>query len=394
MTATMTMTRKQHHTMPLPSAAAIKHSQKLIAHLLKLIAQQHGWIGFDQYMQTALYAPGLGYYQSGSHKIGAAGDFITAPEITPLFSQCLAEQIAPILSALDQPIIFELGAGSGKMAADILLQLQRQHALPHAYWILEPSADLQARQQAYLTEQLPDFVAQIQWLRHLPDQDFNGLIIGNEVLDALPVKRFQVSQQTIYELGVSFDGERLQWQRGQPLTLPAALPHCAQWPEQFTSEINTQLLNWLASISAHLQQGAMLFLDYGYSAREYYHPDRCHGTLSCYYRHYKHDDPFVYPGLQDITASVDFSALAQAAIDCDLTVAGYTTQALFLAVNQIDKLTQDCLAAHPDNNTQTLAKIRQLMLPEAMGETVKVMALIKGEDINCFEQWVDMRHQL
>lgn len=394
MTAIMTTIRKQHHNMPPPSAAAIQHSQKLIAHLSQLITQQHGWIGFDQYMQAALYAPGLGYYQSGNHKIGAAGDFVTAPEITPLFGQCLAEQIAPILSALDQPIIFELGAGSGKMAADILLQLQRQHTLPDAYWILEPSADLQARQKAYLTEQLPDFVTQIHWLRHLPDQDFNGLIIGNEVIDALPVKRFEVSQGEAYELGVNFDGDRFQWQRGQPLTLPVALPHSTQWPEQFTSEINTQLPDWLASISSHLQQGVMLFLDYGYAAREYYHPERCHGTLGCYYRHCKHDDPFVYPGLQDITASVDFTALAQAAIDCDLTVAGYTTQALFLAVNKIDQLTQDGLAAHPDSNTQTLAKIRQLMLPEAMGESVKVMALTKRWDAGCFDDWVDRCHQL
>ena len=378
--------------MPTLSADAVKHSQNLINHIAYLIKANNGEIPFDQYMRAILYTPGLGYYQSGNYKIGAAGDFITAPEISHLFGQCIAVQLQSILATLHNPVIFELGAGSGKMAADMLLKLQDLDSLPTAYWILEPSPDLQARQKQFLTDALPHFIHNIHWLSTLPEHPFNGVIIGNEVLDALPVKRFKIHHGKPCELNVGFDGNQFYWKTGTPIGLNNLVN--PEWPEGFTSEINTQLQPWLASITDNLQQGAVLFFDYGYAAREYYQPDRTMGTLMCYYQHRRHDDPFVYPGLQDITAHVNFTAVAEAGVDCGLTLQGYTTQALFLAINQIEKLVQQWLAHHPDDELKIQAQTRQLLLPQEMGDLVKVIALSKRYDEMNLSYWRDISHTL
>lgn len=378
--------------MQTPSAAAVDHSQKLIAYICDRIAKRHGYIGFDDYMQAALYAPGLGYYQSGSHKIGQAGDFITAPEISDLFGHCIAGQLKQILSDLTKPIILELGAGSGKMAADILERLQQEECLPQAYWILEPSPDLQARQKQLLQKRHPDLIARLRWLTSLPTTPFNGVIIANEVLDALPVKRFQVHNGNVFEYGVGYNGTRFCWRTGPALTLP--FPINPDWPEGFISEVNMTLPAWLTAITKPLQCGAVLFFDYGYAAREYYQPDRSVGTLMCYYQHQKHDDPFVYPGLQDITAHVNFTAVAEAAVDCGLELTGYTTQALFLASNEIDALAQTYQDEHPNSTLSLQSQLRQLMLPQHMGDLVKAMALSKNLDTIAFDHWPDMRPTL
>lgn len=389
--------------MKLPSKDAIAQSQKLIAHVVQLIEKKQGMIPFDEYMQAVLYTPGLGYYQSGTVKLGAVGDFVTAPEISPLFGQCIAIQLQSSLNALEQPVVFELGAGTGKMARDILLKLQELDALPHQYWILEPSATLQAEQKSLLKSALPDYFSHIRWLEQLPDKPFNGVILGNEVLDALPVKRYQIEQGECRELGVGFDGERFEWKEMKCDSPPAVLNTLSPNPfpmngrealNRYLTEVNVQLPIWLKSITEQLQQGLVLFFDYGYPAREYYQADRSMGTLMCYYQHHKHDDPFVYPGLQDVTAHVDFTAVAEAGVDCGLELIGYTTQALFLAANQIDTLPQQIIANDSDQSLKVQSQLRQLMSPQAMGDLVKVIAFTHNMESMAFDGWMDLRQTL
>lgn len=353
-------------TLPTPSSAEQERSTQLQAYLQQQVQAAGGWLSFADYMQAALYAPSLGYYVAGKHKFGAAGDFITAPELSVHFSQCLAKQAQPILATCEHPIILEFGAGTGAMAAAILLYLAAQDALPEAYWILEPSIELQHLQQQTLTERCPELLHCVEWLVELPQQEFSGVVLANEVLDAMPVQRFQWDGEQYQQLGINTELQPV-W---RPVTDTLLAAQLAQLPQEnfsngYCSEVNLWLQPWLASIADKLVHGLVLLIDYGYPAAEYYHPNRVTGTLRCHYRHRAHDDPFFFPGIQDITAHVDFTALANAAIDAGFAVSGYCHQAAFLLSCGFDQMPVELSA----RNT--------LLMPYAMGEVFKVMALTK-----------------
>ncbi|MBI3903949.1 MAG: SAM-dependent methyltransferase [Nitrosomonadales bacterium] len=364
-------------SMPLPSAAARAHSDRLRELILGDIAAQGGWIPCSRFMELALYAPGLGYYAAGARKFGAAGDFITAPEISPLFGRTLARQVAEVM-AYSAPHILELGAGSGKLAADVLGELERQDGLPQSYSILEVSADLRERQQALLRERIPHLLDRVHWLDAMP-QNISGAVIANEVLDALPVHLLHWTATEITERGVAGEGNDFVWQERLPdntVLLEAA--QSIKVPDDYLSEISLAARGLIGSLCERLQQGVLLFIDYGFGAREYYHPQRSQGTLMCHYRHHAHDDPFYLPGLQDITAHVDFTAIAESAIDSGAHLLGYTTQAHFL----INCGIADFLAAQdPEQLRDYLplsAQLQKLTSPAEMGELFKVIALGKG----------------
>jgi SAM-dependent MidA family methyltransferase len=369
-----------------PDEAA--HSAALVEHIRAAIRKAGGWIDFAQFMQLALYAPGLGYYSAGARKFGAAGDFITAPEVAPVFSRCLAVQCAEVLQNLgtSDARILELGAGSGVMAAGLLAELERQGALPAEYLILDLSADLRERQQATIAQAVPHLLDRVHWLDGLPDEPFTGLIIANEVLDALSVQRFAVRQGEINALGVSDEfgrfvlaevrgGERLvaavrQIERDAGLTLP----------DGYESELCLGLAQWLAGIGASLERGVMLFVDYGLPRREYYSLERTRGTLLCHFRHRFHDDALTRVGLQDITAWVDFTAVAEAAQAAGFEVAGYTTQAHFLIGAGLGDFVANVEGLDLVQRLNLSRQAMVLTLPGEMGERFKVIALSRDYD--------------
>ncbi len=370
---------------PQPDAEALSHSARLVEHIRSYIAEHGGRISFADYMNQTLYAPGLGYYSAGAAKFGAAGDFITAPEISPFFSQCVAGQCAEVLRALDGGVVLEPGAGRGVMAADILAELQRLDCLPDEYLILEPSADLRERQMTLLQERVPELFARVRWLDQAPETPVRGVIVANEVADALPVERFLLEAGQVCEVGVSIEGERfVEILQPAPdalrLAVEKILSELPQQPgEGYSSELCLQLPAWIESVGSWLEEGVALLFDYGFSQREYYLPERNEGTLRCYYRHRAHDDPYVWPGLQDITAWVDFSRLAEAAHAVSLQVAGYTTQAHFLLAAGLDARVTAAVGEDQQAQAAIAHGLRQLMLPGEMGDSVKVIALSKGD---------------
>lgn len=363
-------------TLPAPGAYATQHSANLVDFICRDIAAQGGWIPFARYMELALYAPGLGYYTAGSQKFGAAGDFITAPELSTLFGRTLAHQAAEIMAS-SAPHMLELGAGSGKLAVDMLAELERLGRLPDSYAIMEVSADLRARQQALIQERLPHLGDRVRWLDALPEK-FSGVIIANEVLDALPVHLVHWHDSDITERGVIWGGSGFSWQ--DRAIADAALLHAAgqiSVPDDYVSEIGLAARGLINSLAQRLEQGAMLFIDYGFGAREFYHPQRNSGTLMCHYRQYAHDDPFYLPGLQDITAHVNFTDIAECGIDAGLELLGYTSQAFFLINCGIAKLLEE---VSPENLREYLplsALVQKLTSPAEMGELFKVIALGK-----------------
>jgi len=364
-------------SLPLPSPEAQKHSQQLCELIHHDIALQGGWIPFSRFMELSLYAPGLGYYSAGASKFGAAGDFITAPELSSLFGRTLARQLADIM-ALSSPHILELGAGSGKLALDVLSELERLEQLPASYSILEVSADLRKRQQALLLQHIPHLIEKVQWLDALPAQ-ISGAVIANEVLDALPVHLLLWSSANILERGVAYHEGQFTWSDKQ-LETPALLELAQQIsvPDYYLSEISLNARGLVGSLCQRVEKGALLFIDYGFGAREYYHPQRSSGTLMCHYRHHAHDDPFFLPGLQDITAHVDFTAVAESAIDHGANLLGYTSQAHFLLNGGISEFIQN---VSPENLREYLplsSQIQKLTSPAEMGELFKVIALGKG----------------
>ena len=372
--------------LPVPDRGALKQSEKLLDRIKESITEQGGVISFDQYMNMALYEPGLGYYSAGSRKFGPEGDFVTAPEVSPLFSNCLARQCKQVLSDIESGTIMELGAGTGVMARDILLELEKLDSLPEQYFILEVSADLKQRQQELINQSIPHLANIIVWLDTLPEKAFSGLILANEVLDALPVKRFKKSADTFNEVNVGLEHDGLIWvEVDADKALLKTLEKLDQelpnpFPQNYTSEINTGLESWLSALNDSLKRGVMLFIDYGYSVSEYYHPERKEGSLLCHYRHRVHADPFYYPGLQDITSSVNFTAVAECADKLGLSVNGYTNQTYFLFGCGLDSLIIDM--ASLDIKTQTIVtqQVRTLTMPEEMGERFKLMALTKDYD--------------
>ncbi len=374
--------------LPSPAPDALAHSQRVTAHLQALIREAGGWIPFARFMEAALYAPGLGYYAAGAMKFGAAGDFVTAPELTPLFGRTLAHAIAPVLA--DSPEgdktrgdILELGAGSGKLALDVLGELERLDALPARYAILEVSADLRERQRALLRERLPHLAERVRWLDALPES-FSGAVVANEVLDALPVHLVHWRDSALTERGVAagnddFGANGFIWQE-RPIGDPALL-HAAEQisvPDDYVSEICLAARGLVNSLAGCLQRGALLFIDYGFGAREFYHPQRSSGTLMCHYRHHAHGDPFFLPGLQDITAHVNFTDIAECGIDAGLELLGYTSQAFFLLNCGIADLLKDIPPENLRDYLPLSAQLQKLTSPAEMGELFKVMALGRG----------------
>ena len=367
-------------SLPLPTAAARAHSAHVHAHICADIRAQGGWIPFSRFMELALYAPGLGYYSAGAHKFGSAGDFVTAPEISPLFGRTLARQVAQIMTH-SAPHIIELGAGSGKLALDLLGELEQLDSLPQSYAILEVSPDLRQRQQALLQQHLPHLSARVHWLDTLPD-NISGVLIANEVLDALPVHLLHWHGGEVLERGVTLQADSFAWHE-RPLNTPALQRAAAHInaPDAYLSEVSLAARGLVSSLCARLQHGVLLFVDYGFGAAEYYHAQRIQGTLMCHYRHHAHDDQFFLPGLQDITAHVDFSAVAESALDSGAHLLGYTTQAHFLINNGIT----DLLACTPVHDVHAYlplsSQLQKLTSPAEMGELFKVMAVGKGWDV-------------
>lgn len=365
--------------LPKPDAVALSHSASLHALIAYHIAAAGGWISFARYMELALYAPGLGYYSAGAAKFGAEGDFVTAPEMTPLFGQTLARQVMEVLRQVGGSVL-ELGAGRGRLAAAMLEEMQRAGMLPERYLILEVSADLKAVQQAYLQSILPaDLYEKLVWLEALPD-DFIGVMVANEVLDAVPVHLVRQQSGAWQEMGVALNGQGALEMQPRPLTDAGLLQAAASLhvPDDYQTEISPQVRALVSSLAASLQQGVLLFIDYGFSRTEYYHPQRSQGTLMCHYRHHAHGDVFLYPGLQDLTAHVDFSAVAQSAAAQGLQLLGYCGQAQFLINCDITEL----MLRVPVHDLQRYAPLasqaQKLLSPAEMGELFKVIALGKG----------------
>ena len=358
---------------PQPSPDALAHSAALSAHIRNHIVESGGWIPFAEYMEMALYAPELGYYTAGSRKLGPEGDFTTAPELSPLFGQCIAQQ-AKVLIEDGLPDILEVGAGSGVLAAGILEELECQDALPDHYFILELSPELRARERDTLAARVPHLLERVVWLNQLPPA-FSGLVLGNEVLDAMPTEIVRRLSSGYEQGGVN---EQLHWAfrpaQGELLETARAL----DLPTDYQTEISLVRKAFIATLMQMLERGVLLFIDYGFPSREFYHPQRNQGTLMCHYRHRAHDDPFYAPGLQDITAHVDFSAVAQVAHDADAALMGYTTQAQFLINCGITDLLMRVSPADTARYLPLASAANKLLSPAEMGELFKAIALGKG----------------
>jgi len=376
--------------LPDPSADERAHSD----HLLQLLREQiasHGPLPFSQYMERCLYAPGLGYYSAGKTKFGAAGDFVTAPELGELFARCVINAVQPVLAMLgDEADFLELGGGSGAFAEVALKALAAGGALPRQYLILEPSADLRERQRERLRAHLPaELNARVQWLDRPPEQDWRGVLFANEVIDALPATRFAMRAGEVYEEYVALDGEGrlLRVDRPADVLVAGAVRHverdlASDFSEGYRSEILPQLPYWIQAIAGSLTAGLMLFVDYGYVRREFYLPERDDGTLMAHYRHHAHNDPLYLPGLNDLTASVDFTALAEAGNSAGFGVAAYLPQAQFLigaGLQDIFEIEQAKIA--DEHSRYRLAQqVKKLMLPDQMGERFQAMLFARGMD--------------
>jgi SAM-dependent MidA family methyltransferase len=371
--------------LPLPALTPDEsaHSERLMHRIRDAIEAARGWISFERYMEMALYEPGLGYYSAGATKFGGDGDFVTAPEISPLFSRCLANQCVEVLQSVSGGNILELGAGSGVMATDVLAELSRQERLPERYFILEVSADLRERQRALIQKRVPQLAERVEWLDRLPET-FRGVLLANEVLDALPVQRFRIRGLHVNQLGVTWQFGRLEWSE---VHAEPALEGVVReiefnlgepFPDGYTSEINLRLTPWIAGIAAAMSEGVAFFIDYGLPRRQYYASGRREGTMLCHYRHRFHDDALINVGVQDIGAWVDFTSVAEAAVAAGMTVAGYTTQAHFLIGNGIEKFLAPTTDDELASRLQLARQAMLLTLPGEMGERFKVIGLAKG----------------
>jgi SAM-dependent MidA family methyltransferase len=393
-------TRSRPDELPLPGSEANAHSLRMLEKLHTQITAQGGAISFEQYMQTALYQPELGYYRCGTEKFGAGGDFITAPEISPLFAHCLtafARQVAPGQS------ILEVGAGSGKLAAHMLQHQDAQGQAPTHYYILELSAELLQRQRQTISDVCPQMLERVQWLDDLPD-GFAGVVIANELLDAMPVRRFRIREKQLFEQYVAWRDGVLCY-RDQPLSDVRLIDRIATLREQssigevdsFLSEVNFMAEDWVRTLGNKLAQGVLLLIDYGYPRSAYYHAQRSSGTLMCHYQHRAHPDPLILPGLQDITAHIDFTAMADAALEADMEIAGFTTQAHFLLnMGLLDYASADQTAELDERDRLRINnEIKRLTLPSEMGEQFKVMACMKETEMTVPGfQHNDLRHLL
>ncbi|MEN8107468.1 MAG: SAM-dependent methyltransferase [Pseudomonadota bacterium] len=372
--------------LPAPPAVALALSEELTARIHAEIHAAGGSIPFSRYMELCLYSPGLGYYSAGLQKFGEAGDFVTAPEISPLFGQCLAQSCAAVLAELGGGDLLEFGAGSGRLAVDVLSALAQLQQLPGTCYIIERSADLRERQQVLLAGTLPDVADRVRWLDALPAGDFRGVILANEVLDAMPVERFHWTGAAVEQYCVADINEAFGWQlcKDTPVELATAVAGICEdnsLPSGYVAEANLMLAPWLQGVATAMSQGVVLLADYGYPRHEYYHVQRTQGTLMCHYRHRVHDDPFLWPGLQDITAHVDFTAVAEAAVAAGFAVSGYTTQAHFLLDCGLEQLLQAQGEPQSTSYLRAAQQVKTLIMPGEMGERFKFIALTKDVEL-------------
>ena len=391
--------------LPVPDADAAAHSARLATQIREEILAAGGFIPFSRFMERCLYAPGLGYYSAGSAKFGEAGDFITSPEIGPLFATCVAEAVAPVLRQLGPEAEFvEIGGGSGAFAEVMLKRLLALDALPARYAILEPSADLRERQRERLQARLPPLLFElVEWLDGPIQEPWSGVLFANEVIDALPTPRFTIRDGEVFEEHVALDGEGrfLRTDRPAEPMLAAAVRHVErQLPEPFAegyrSEVLAQLPYWIQAVMGAMRDGAMLFVDYGYARGEYYQPQRRDGTLRAFRQHHVTDDVFAWPGLQDITASVDFTALAEAGTAAGFDFAGYCSQASFLIGNRL----QENLALAESRAADDVARhalrsqVKHLTLPSEMGERFQAIGFQRGVELGAAFLVGDLSHRL
>ena len=389
--------------LPPLSVAEQQHSDAVAARLQEEIVAAGGGVSFERFMELALYAPGLGYYSAGSTKFGAAGDFVTAPEISDMFSRCVARQCAEVLvrtgGAGMGTEILELGAGTGRMAAKVLEALAAEGVLPDRYAILEVSADLAQRQRERLSALPAALRERVVWLDRLPERPVTGVILANEVLDALPCQRFVVGTEGVLELGVGLSAAGFVERVVAPeaaladagTALLRELPE--PLPTGYTSEICLRVEPWLAGVGACLGRGLMLLFDYGLPRSHYYHPQRVSGTLQCHFKQFAHDDPYINVGVQDITAWVDFTRVAEAGVAGGLEVAGFCTQAAFLLATGIERFVAEAVGTV--EQARLAGEARRLLMPGEMGEAFKVMALTRDYDAGLTGLGLqDLRHSL
>lgn len=381
------MRARQSGGLPELPPEVLAHGEQVLEHLQGRIEAAGGALDFADFMREALYAPGLGYYAAGLPKFGAAGDFVTAPEVSPLFGRALARQVAEVLERLGAGDVLEFGAGSGRLAVELLLELERLGRLPARYLILDVSASLRAVQRERIEARAPQLLARVAWIDAWPE-GFDGVIVGNEVLDALPVRLLEIGVEGPARLAVAMGEQGLAWTRVPASDADRAVlaeieaRRGEAFPPGYRVEFHPELPGWVAGLAHALRQGAAFLFDYGGSARELYAPERWMGTLRCHLRHHAHDDPLLHPGLQDITAWVDFSRVAACAAAAGLDVLGYTMQAHFLLGCGLAQVFDAAFAeAGGEVDQLRLAQgFKTLMMPGEMGERFKVMALGKGVD--------------
>jgi len=398
-----------HHNLdlPEPSTDLAEHSERVQDFIREVIEQGGGEIPFCHFMELALYAPNLGYYSAGNQKLGVGGDFVTAPEISSLFSFSLAKQVAQILQKSAGDVI-EFGAGSGIMAADMLLELERLGQLPEHYYIIEVSADLRQRQQQTMQNKIPELANRVEWLDELPDL-FSGVVVANELLDAMPVHRFVMREGVAHEVMVAWDELTGQFQTTERLiTNPRLLAEIEELqqlyalPDGYSSELNLNAIDWVSTMGERLQTGAIILIDYGYPRHDYYLPQRTDGTLLCHYQHRAHPNPLIFVGIQDITAHVNFTAIADAALSARLHVHGFASQSNFLLGCGITDYLSKLIQFDATDDSGNLARqieatnqLKKLTMPDEMGESFKVICLSRGIDIPLLGFSIrDERHRL
>ncbi|MEX3612439.1 MAG: SAM-dependent methyltransferase [Burkholderia sp.] len=372
-----------------PGPDTLAQSETLSASLRDEIAASGGWVPFSRFMERALYAPGLGYYSGGTRKFGLRGDdgsdFVTAPELSPLFAQTLARPLAEALEASDTRCLMEFGAGTGKLAAGLLAALDALGAAPERYEIVDLSGELRERQRATLAAKLPaPLASRAHWLDALPER-FEGVVVGNEVLDAMPVRLVLRGETGWHERGVAVDASRAFVFEDRPLQEPADIPALAaldalELPEGYLTEIHEAARAFTGTVCRMLARGTAFFIDYGFPAGEYYHPQRAEGTLMCHYRHRAHGDPFVWPGLQDITAHVEFSGIHEAAVAAGTELLGYTSQGRFLLNAGITEVLAEIDPADGARFLPAANAVQKLIAESEMGELFKVIAFGRGID--------------
>ena len=380
------MQYEQHTSLPEPDPESAQHSTRVAQYVRDKIAAAGACISFAEYMHHVLYAPGLGYYSVGTTKFGAAGDFVTAPEVSSVFGSVLARQCAEVLAQIDAPSILEFGAGSGKLAADILRKLAALDAVPERYSILEVSADLRERQESFLRDEVPEFVDKVVWLDQMPEEH-SGVVVANEVLDALPVERFVRRAERVMQICVAVDGGAFTLvERDAPESLADAVVAIENdlgqsLPDGYSSDLCLASAAWVADLASILTEGAVFLFDYGVSRRDYYSDERSDGWLRCHFRHHVHDDPLILPGIQDLTSWVDFTAAAEAAVAAGLDVLGFSTQAQFLIGGGLQQELAEFTELPIDAQLKLSGQVKLLTLPGEMGENFKCLGLGRGDII-------------